>query len=57
MFLEGFFPMLTLRRDFGCQAMRESASAAAYLRSQGHLAFAKLPGRPSTNSDWSAPGS
>jgi hypothetical protein len=58
LFDEEAFSMLTLQTDFGCEAKREGAIAAAYLRSQGHLGFrTTLPGRPSTNSDWRGPGS
>jgi hypothetical protein len=52
--------MMTLRTRLGGKAKRESAVAAAYVRSQGHLCLRPtLFGRPSFhgNSDWSAPGS
>lgn len=50
--------MMFQRRDNGCKATRESAIAAAYLRSQGHFSLvAALPGRPSTNKDRIRPGS
>jgi len=50
--------MMFLRTDFSCEATREGAIAAAYLRSQGHFSVAAtLPGRPSTDEDWIRPGS
>jgi hypothetical protein len=50
--------MMFLRTELGGKATRESAIAAAYLRSQRHFALvATLPGRPSTNEDWIRPGS
>ncbi len=49
--------MMFLRTDFSCKATREGAAAAAYLRSQGHILVATLPGRPSNNKDWIRPGS
>ncbi|MGZ5918140.1 MAG: hypothetical protein ACXWJ4_12660 [Methyloceanibacter sp.] len=42
-----------MRTELGCKATREGASAAAYLRSQGHFSFVgSLP-----NTDWIKPGS
>ena len=50
--------MMFLRTKPGCDATREGASAAAYLRSQGHFGLVvTLPGRPSSNEDWIRPGS
>jgi len=50
--------MMTLWTELGGKAKRESAVAAAYVRSQGHFCpRPTLLGRPSTNSDRSAPGS
>ena len=49
--------MMFLRTEPGCKATRESAIAAAYVRSQGHSLVATLPGRPFANKDWIGPGS
>jgi hypothetical protein len=50
--------MMFLRTELGCKATRESAIAAAYLRSQGHFGLgATLAGRPSNTKDWIRPGS
>ncbi len=49
--------MMFLRTDYGCEARRDGATAAAYLRSQGHSLVVTLPGRPFSNKDWIRPGS
>jgi len=51
--------MMFLRTEPGCRATRESAAAAAYVRSQEiHMGLvATLPGRTFPNKDWIRPGS
>jgi hypothetical protein len=49
--------MMFLRADFGCEAMRSGALAAAYLRSQGRSLDLTLSGRPFTNNGWIRPDS